>query len=128
MKYNEEIVPVTSAIRKYLSSGAEDKNERIDLSHFDDDLEEYMLFASENDKSLVWVYQSMVLDGYGKYIDRESDIYQASLIALSDILTFANDNVIWMLPVYEEDCILNGRLYNDLLFIDRLKKTKKKKK
>lgn len=128
MKYSEDIIPVTSAIRKYLRSGVEDKNKRIDLSSFDNDLEEYMVFASENDKSLVWVYQNMVLDGYGKYIDRDSDIYQASLIAFSDILTFANNDVIWMLPVYEEDCILNGRFYNDLLFIERLKKTKKRKK
>ena len=128
MKYSEDIIPVTSAIRKYLRSGVEDKNKRIDLSSFDNDLEEYMVFASENDKSLVWVYQNMVLDGYGKYIDRDSDIYQASLIAFSDILTFANNDVIWMLPVYEEDCILNGRFYNDLLFIERIKKTKKRKK
>ena len=128
MKYSEDIIPVTSAIRKYLRSGVEDKNKRIDLSSFDNDLEEYMVFASENDKSLVWVYQNMVLDGYGKYIDRDSDIYQASLIAFSDILRFANNDVIWMLPVYEEDCILNGRFYNDLLFIERLKKTKKRKK
>ena len=128
MKYNEEIVPVTSAIRKYLSSGAEDKNERIDLSHFDDDLEEYMLFASDNDKSLVWVYQSMVLDGYGKYIDSKSDIYQASLIALTDVISFAHLDILWMLPTYEEDCILGGRIYNDLLFLERSKKTLKRKK
>ncbi|MBQ6494847.1 MAG: hypothetical protein IJI49_02465 [Bacilli bacterium] len=128
MKYNEDIIPVTRAIRKYLSTSERNKDEKIDLSCFDDDLEEYMIIASEIDKSLVWVYQSMVLDGYGKYIDRDSDIYQASLIAFSDVLTFANNDIIWMLPIYEEDCILNGRIYNDLLFIDRLKKTKKRKK
>ena len=128
MKYNEDIIPVTRAIRKYLSTSERNKDEKIDLSCFDDDLEEYMIIASEIDKSLVWVYQSMVLDGYGKYIDRDSDIYQASLIAFSDVLTFANNDIVWMLPIYEEDCILNGRIYNDLLFIDRLKKTKKRKK
>ena len=71
--------------------------------------------AEKMDKSLVWVYQEMVLNGYGKYIDRNSDIYKASLLAYEDVELILNilpqDEERW----YEDFCILNGDLYEQEL-------------
>ena len=82
-------------------------------------------FAKENDKSLVWVYQSMVLSGLGNYIDMDSDIYQASLMAFVDVISIVNSDKREQLPFFEDMCILEGHLYDDMLFIEKNIKVRK---
>ncbi len=121
MDYKSNIIPVTKEIRDYIRSNS---NDREDLVDFDSDLEKYMQKAEDYDKSLVWVYQSMVLDGYGRYIDMNSDIYQASLIAYVDVLSVI-ENKKENLPFFEKFCVLEGDLYNQMLLFDKKKRVKK---
>ena len=64
--------------------------------------------AKKMNKSLVWVYQEMVLSGYGECIDKNSDIYQASLLAYEEVSLaqsiLPKDEEKW----FEENHILAG--------------------
>ena len=66
--------------------------------------------AKKMHKSLVWVYQEMVLSGYGECIDKNSDIYQESLLAYEEVslaLTILpKDEERW----FEENHILTGNI------------------
>ena len=110
------IIPVTSKVREYLHNNVDDSN--INPCNYNEILDFYYDIAEKNNKSLVWIYQSMVLAGLGDYVDFESDIYQASLMAYVDVLALIYNNKFDYLPFYEETCVLEGSLYDDMLFMD----------
>ena len=118
-----EIIPVTRKVREYIYRDVDDSN--IDVSNYDEILNYYLNIAKENDKSLVWVYQSMVLSGLGNYVDMDSDIYQASLMAFVDVISIVNSDKREQLPFFEDMCILEGHLYDDMLFIEKNIKVRK---
>ena len=83
--------------------------------------------ASKMDKSIIWIYQELVLKGYGEYIDENSDMYQASLLAYNDVMLALNNHPEEVVRWYEDFCILNGSLYEEAV-IYKKKKHKKDKK
>ena len=78
--------------------------------------------AFKLDKSLVWVYQSLVLDGYGHDVDISSDVYQASLYAYYDVLWMMEYGVREDVIDFEQQHVLVGKRYG------RLSNSKKKGK
>lgn len=148
MSSKKEVIPVTSLIRDYLkemevsdeekdrfssivSEGHYLKKERFkyiitndkdNKTNIDDKISFYNNIATKLDKSLVWVYQELVLNGYGEYIDHNSDIYKASLLAYSDISYFIEKNDIEGLKFYEKYCILDKNIYGDCVISKKCKK------
>lgn len=112
-----EIIPVTRRIREYIYRNVDDSF--ISNNNYDEILDYYLDIANKKNKSLVWVYQSMVLVGLGNYVDFDSDIYQASLMAYVDVLALIYNNKFDCLPFYEETCVLEGSLYDDMLFMEK---------
>ena len=138
MSYNENevfgIIPVTKKIRDYLKSN---QSVEPDVSYGLFDLE-YSYSRSEmvvqkimdlkwqalqQNKSLVWVYQELVLSGYGYDISHESDIYQVAKLAYEDMVVYLRKNVDEAL-VYEECCVLEGNIY-EKLFMKKQENLKK---
>ena len=82
--------------------------------------------AKKLNKSLIWVYQELVLNGYGEDIDPNSEIYQVALLANEDVSIikdkYNKKELIW----YENLCILNGHLYEEMLCVKRVTKKLKK--
>ena len=80
--------------------------------------------ANKINKNIIWVYQEMVLSGYGHDIDEESLMYKAALRANKDVQeilqTKGENDAIW----FEDYNVLIGHLYEDL----ELKKEKIKVK
>ena len=89
-------------------------------------IEEKILFlediARKMGKSIIWVYQELVLSGYGEYIDKNSDIYKVSLLAYKDVQSIlkksTKEEVIW----FENFCVLNGTLYEEKYECKKLKR------
>ena len=116
-----EIIPVTRDIRKYL----EDGNEVVaNISNYDEALKYYTSVALVNGKSLIWVYQSLVLSGYGKYVDINSDMYQVSLMAYLDVLKIMSGSKKKRISFFEKYCILDGTIYEDMFKIEQLGKVR----
>ena len=82
----------------------------------------FMEVAEKLHKSLVWVYQEMVLYGYGYDIKSNSDIFKASMMAYEDVSyirdKFGDEEAF----LYEENVILNSRLYDKLIESNRSNK------
>ena len=76
-------------------------------------------------KSLIWVYQELVLNGYGDDISMDSDIYQTSLLAYADVYSFLSNSSQENISSFEDDVILVGNQYEEM-FHQRCKKIKKK--
>ncbi len=74
-------------------------------------IEFYKNVANRLNKSYVWVYQQVVIDGYGEYVDTNSDIYLASFLAYQDIKGLSDDDDEYMYN-FEKRFILNGHLYD----------------
>lgn len=74
-------------------------------------IESYKLIANRLNKSYIWVYQMIVLDGYGEFVDSNSDIYIASFLAYQDVkdLSLSDDEYMFN---FEKNFILNGHLYD----------------
>ena len=118
-----EIIPVTRKVREYIYSGVDDSGVSYDC--YDEVLNKYLNMAVTKNKSLVWVYQNMVLSGFGNYVDFDSDIYQASLMAFVDVISILNSDENVYLPFFEDMCILEGHLYDDMLFREKYGKVRK---
>ena len=73
-------------------------------------IEHYKLIANRLNKSYIWVYQMIVLDGYGEFVDFNSDIYKATLLAYEDIGGL--DDHDEYVSYFENNFILNGHLYD----------------
>ena len=71
----------------------------------------YKDIASKINKSYVWVYQQIVLDGFGNYVDVNSDIYKSSLLAYEDIGGL--DSQDEYVSYFEKEFILNGHIYDE---------------
>ena len=79
--------------------------------------------AKKLNKSIIWVYQEMVLSGYGKYIDSESTIYQVAALAKKDVsINLKKEEMI----EYENSYLLNGNIYEEKLKTKNLKKIEKR--
>lgn len=76
--------------------------------------------AQKLNKSLVWIYQEMVLDGYADEIKEESDIYQAALLAYNDIEYLLRNSNEKELTLFEEYYVLNGNFYNQKINSQKL--------
>lgn len=158
---NSGIIPVTSAIRKYLAyqenvkknihnyyeklylSDKEyviyEKNFNIVIQHCCDYDEkmfqvEYLYrvqflrdIAKKINKSLIWVYQELVLLGFGDNIPEKSDIYQVSLIAFNDVSSFLNDEDRMDEILFENDYLLTGRMYEIMYYTNMVKKLDRRK-
>lgn len=75
--------------------------------------------AQKLNKSLIWIYQEMVLDGYAEEISEESDIYQAALLAYKDTEYLLRNSNEQELILFEEYYVLNGTFYNQKLEIQK---------
>ena len=136
MSSKTEIIPVTSEIRKYLrdielNDREKEKffpivrdgyylkkerskyvisNDKCNSAIVDMRMAFYKDVANKIDKSLVWVYQQLVLDGYGNYISSDSDVYRTAALAYSDMEYFIDNNDTKGLECYESYC-LNNKYY-----------------
>ena len=125
MKIKSEIVPVTRRIRDYLFSDMEECNSAL---LYDNALMTYYNVASRDGKSDIWVYQNLVLDGFGRYVDGDSDMYQEALLAYSDVIKIVNSDKKDSLDFFEEVCILEGDIYKEMLREEQLRRIRKKDK
>ena len=86
--------------------------------HYDEEVQKKIevlkKIALDLDKSLVWVYETMVLDGYGDDIDAKSDIYQASMLAYKDV-SFIIRHEGEEVAFEQEANILNGHKYDKMV-------------
>ena len=71
----------------------------------------YKDIAKKLNKSYIWVYQEVVLDGYGNYVDVNSDIYKASLLAYKDVYGLDTDTDF--ISEFENAFILAGHFYDE---------------
>ena len=133
MSSKKEVIPVTSLIRDYLKEMEVSDEEKDRFSSIVSEghylKKERFKYIITNDKDnktniddLVWVYQELVLNGYGEYIDHNSDIYKASLLAYSDISYFIEKNDIEGLKFYKKYCILDKNIYGDCVISKKCKK------
>ncbi len=125
MKIKSEIVPVTRRIRDYLFSDMEECNSAL---LYDNALMTYYNVASRDGKSDIWVYQNLVLDGFGRYVDGDSDMYQEALLAYSDVIKIVNSDKKDSLDFFEEVCILEGDIYKEMLREEQFRRIRKKDK
>ena len=148
MSSKTDIIPVTSSIREYLKEmevSNEEKerfssiigdgyyfkkerfkyiitNDKDNKVNIKDKISFYKEVSNKLDKSLVWVYQELVLNGYGNYINPSDDIYKASLLAYSDISYFIEKNDIEGLNFYERYCLLDNSFYGDNVISNKCKR------
>lgn len=125
MKIKSEIVPVTRRIRDYLFSDMEECNSAL---LYDNALMTYYNVASRDGRSDIWVYQNLVLDGFGRYVDGDSDMYQEALLAYSDVIKIVNSDKKDSLDFFEEVCILEGDIYKEMLREEQFRRIRKKDK
>ena len=125
VKIKSEIVPVTRRIRDYLFSDMEECNSAL---LYDNALMTYYNVASRDGKSDIWVYQNLVLDGFGRYVDGDSDMYQEALLAYSDVIKIVNSDKKDSLDFFEEVCILEGDIYKEMLREEQFRRIRKKDK
>ncbi len=87
--------------------------------------------ASKMNKSIIWIYQELVISGYGEYISENSNMYQAALLAYEyekEILKIHNEETV---KQFEDSHILSGTLYEEELkykqYVSPERKRSKKK-
>lgn len=153
---NNKIIPITHDIREYLKYKEKNDEKTLSIkSKFNEEkydiikeegkiiitkkgeytidnrlIEEKLLFLKsikeKLDKSLIWVYQEMVLSGYGYNIDPESDIYKVTELAYEDrniiLKNKTEKDLIW----YENFCMLQGNLYEEMLLLKKVFNKEKK--
>ena len=140
LKYQEDIKQKIKMYYKLMNLSETDfqvfeKNHTIVIEHYNDDCDrlrqiEYlnrvkflMGIANKLHKSLIWVYQELVLSGYGYDINEDSDIYQVSLLAYQDISSFLiqGDEKERM---FEDSHLLDGKQYECCYFKKKLNRNK----
>lgn len=142
LKYQDDI---EKEIRKYYEllhlSGADfhifEKNHNIVIEHINNDSDrlrqvEYLNrlqflknIANKINKSLIWVYQELVLSGFGLDVSEDSDIYQVSLLAYQDVSSFlyqGDDGE----KEFEDNYLLSGNRY-EVSYAKKRKKLDKEK-
>ena len=73
--------------------------------------------AKKINKSSIWVYQELVLSGYGEYISSDSDIYQLAMLAYEDVSYILENKGEESAIMFENSSVLNGNVYeNDVKY------------
>ena len=70
--------------------------------------------ANKLDKSTIWIYQELVLCGYGEYIETENFIYKIAKLAYDDI-SVLSENTLEEIENTKYNYLLNGKVYEELL-------------
>ena len=125
----KNIIPITSKVRNYLLNQENKRvipdwkalesgdNYRIDKrkKEAENKLKELKKQASLQNKSLIWNYQEMVVNGFSEYIDINSDIYKATALAYHDIINIINTKGQEEANWYEDCCVLTGHIYDEVI-------------
>ena len=151
MSNENNIIPVTNQIRKYLKRQKEqidiyellkklnlseenykihkksneiiikNKKETYDKEKVNKKLEFLTETARKLGKSKVWIYQEMVLSGEGSSIEEDTDIYQIAKLANEDVSTMLKEASEQEVIWFEDNCVLQGHLYEEMLSLQKNK-------
>ena len=110
--FSKEIYKVIKGVGKTIIA-----NKDNEAKNKKETIQEKIIFlkdiARKMDKSLIWIYQELVLSGYGEYIDEDSDIYKAALLANKDVQNILKKSTEEYALWYEDFCVLNGTAYDE---------------